>query len=367
MKRLTDLPERDLERLSAYLDGELAGRDLERLESRLQADPDLRAALDELRVVTRLMAALPARRAPRNFTLRPEMVRQRAASRAYPRLQLATALATIAFAVTFGLEFLAGSVPMARGAAFQSEAALAPRAAEEFAAAPAEEAAPSAADALIVTTPTGPADQTALLAAGGEEATAEVRIEAATEAPLAEAPVVGEALPGSVQPEEGAAQADAGEAEATPCGPCAAKMATAAPAIEATEPPMLALLAPEAEVPSPASESTLGAADTPVVTELAAAAPSLSAATQTPPPTLSPTASEPPSAAEPSSNAAAVSGEDQASRALAETPADSETAEPAVPPAPGRAGWTPLRALQVGLACVTLVLASLTVWARQQR
>lgn len=103
---------RDLENLSVYLDGGLRAAESRRLESRLASDPGLRAALDEIRQTRALLRRLPARRAPRNFTLTPKMAGLRPAPpRAYPVLRLASALATFFLIVTAVTDFL-GSVTL---------------------------------------------------------------------------------------------------------------------------------------------------------------------------------------------------------------------------------------------------------------
>jgi hypothetical protein len=63
--------DRDLELLSAYLDGELSDREKERLEQRLARESALRADLDDLRETVALVNDLPRLKAPRNFTLDP--------------------------------------------------------------------------------------------------------------------------------------------------------------------------------------------------------------------------------------------------------------------------------------------------------
>lgn len=63
--------ERDLELLSAYLDGELSDREREALEQRLSRDARLRIALNELRDTVKLLHDLPRLKAPRDFTLDP--------------------------------------------------------------------------------------------------------------------------------------------------------------------------------------------------------------------------------------------------------------------------------------------------------
>src|SRR6185503_13223356 len=100
--------QRDVELLSAYLDGQLKPSDSARLESRLKSEPELVSVMDDLRAALNLLRRLPQRRAPRNFTLTPKMVGQNPPMpRAYPLFRLATTLATLLLFFTFGLNFLA--------------------------------------------------------------------------------------------------------------------------------------------------------------------------------------------------------------------------------------------------------------------
>lgn len=95
---------RDIELLSAYLDGRLSPPDSARLESRISSDPNLRAVMDDLRAARGLLRQLPHRRAPRNFTLTPKMAGIRPPEpRAYPTLRFATVLATFLFVATFAI------------------------------------------------------------------------------------------------------------------------------------------------------------------------------------------------------------------------------------------------------------------------
>lgn len=66
MARLTD---QDTELLSAYLDGDLTTAERSALDSRLQAEPELRRELDTLRGTVNLIRALPPIKAPRDYTL----------------------------------------------------------------------------------------------------------------------------------------------------------------------------------------------------------------------------------------------------------------------------------------------------------
>lgn len=70
--RLTD---RDLELLSAYIDDELSSSERTTLEARLEHEPQLRRELRALRQTVELVRLTPRVRAPRDFTLTPEMVR----------------------------------------------------------------------------------------------------------------------------------------------------------------------------------------------------------------------------------------------------------------------------------------------------
>lgn len=93
---------RDLEKLSAYLDGEILNRERERLETRLQTDVALREAFNKLHRTRAMVRSLPLLRAPRNFYLTPEMVGQRQpARRAFPVLSFASVLASVLFILIF--------------------------------------------------------------------------------------------------------------------------------------------------------------------------------------------------------------------------------------------------------------------------
>jgi anti-sigma factor RsiW len=99
---------RDVEKLSAYLDGQLKSSEVARLESRLQSDPELASILVELRQARGLLRRLPQRRAPRNFTLTPKMVGQKPPMpRTYPVFRFATVLATLLLFFTFATNFMA--------------------------------------------------------------------------------------------------------------------------------------------------------------------------------------------------------------------------------------------------------------------
>jgi hypothetical protein len=112
---LDHLPPRELEQLSAYIDGELNQREAQKLEARLAREPGLHRALDELQIVARSMRALPQAKLPRSFTLSPEMVGVPHKRGSYPLLRLATALAAFVFVVVVGVDLfswtLTGALP----------------------------------------------------------------------------------------------------------------------------------------------------------------------------------------------------------------------------------------------------------------
>jgi anti-sigma factor RsiW len=106
LSRLGRLAPNDLESLSAYVDGVLSARAQAGLEARLQADPELRLAVAELRSVKASLAGLPQHRAPRNFTLREADVGRRARRPALPYLRFATIVASALFILTTAVRSL---------------------------------------------------------------------------------------------------------------------------------------------------------------------------------------------------------------------------------------------------------------------
>jgi hypothetical protein len=148
---MTRISSRDWEALSAYLDGQLAPKERSRLEKKLQASADLRAAMEELRRTRAVLRSQPRLRAPRNFTLTPEMAGLRKpASRSAPfsaYFGLASALASALFVVVLLVDLLGGTrmaAPMAKFSSTQAvalqEAPSGERAASEEVEAPAAEA-----------------------------------------------------------------------------------------------------------------------------------------------------------------------------------------------------------------------------------
>jgi hypothetical protein len=95
---------RDMEALSAYLDGQISPSERTRLEKRLQSDAFLAAALQELRQTRTLLRRTPKRRTPRNFTLTPRMAGIRPpVPRLVPVFSWASAVAMVLFIFTLGI------------------------------------------------------------------------------------------------------------------------------------------------------------------------------------------------------------------------------------------------------------------------
>ncbi len=77
------IAERDIEALSAYLDGELSEAERYKLETLLKERSDLRQELHALQHTRALLRTQPRIRAPRRFTLTAEMVGKKKQERAY--------------------------------------------------------------------------------------------------------------------------------------------------------------------------------------------------------------------------------------------------------------------------------------------
>ncbi len=104
--RSPQLNDADLELLSSYLDGQVTPAERAALEARLQHEPELRRALDELRATVTALRELPPVRPPRSFTLDPAQHRPR--GWAWARwLQMGSALCALLLGLTITFE-LAG-------------------------------------------------------------------------------------------------------------------------------------------------------------------------------------------------------------------------------------------------------------------
>ena len=86
------ITDRDWAQLSAYLDGELSGRELRQVRKKIQTDPLLQAALEQLKITKQILQTAPRIPAPKNFTLTPEMIGVKSRKPSFSRFRLAAAL-----------------------------------------------------------------------------------------------------------------------------------------------------------------------------------------------------------------------------------------------------------------------------------
>lgn len=113
---------KELEQLSAYLDGQLNETEQKQIESRLAAEPELKEMYAGLRNTKLLFDRVRRVHAPHSFALTPEMVKVRKQKLPFPAtIRWATSLAAILLVVMFGAEFI-----MSGSFAAKSEMADAP-------------------------------------------------------------------------------------------------------------------------------------------------------------------------------------------------------------------------------------------------
>ena len=110
---------KDVELLSAYLDGQLSPSDSTRLTARLATDRKLASVLLSMREARGLLRHLPPRRVPRNFTL----TRKTAGlippePKAYPGLRFASLLATLLLFFTLATNAIAPRVALRAAAPY---------------------------------------------------------------------------------------------------------------------------------------------------------------------------------------------------------------------------------------------------------
>jgi hypothetical protein len=114
----------DIEQLSSYLDGQLSSSESARLESRLSSDPELASAFNEIRAARSILRKLPARKAPRNFTLTRQMVGLKPPlPRSYSFFRFSTAFATILLVLTFAANSILPNLSFGAGAPLSAPAA----------------------------------------------------------------------------------------------------------------------------------------------------------------------------------------------------------------------------------------------------
>ena len=152
------ISDRDFEQLSAYLDHQLSASEQSVFEARLLKEPELKAALRDLRFQQKALRDLPRHKVPRNFTLSakqaeairparrswlnslfpaspvasPGRAQSTAVAALFPALRMATALSGLAFVFVLAMNFLqqpaalqTAAVPAAESVQQETEKALA--------------------------------------------------------------------------------------------------------------------------------------------------------------------------------------------------------------------------------------------------
>ncbi len=98
---------RDIENLSAYIDGQLSESESKRLQARLESDAELDSVLSDIRSARNILKTLPKRKAPKNFTLTRKMVGLKPPlPKTYPLFRLATIFATLLFVASISVNAL---------------------------------------------------------------------------------------------------------------------------------------------------------------------------------------------------------------------------------------------------------------------
>lgn len=118
---------KEYEKFSAYLDGQLSPEETRQVEEQIKTHPDWRLAIEELSATRDLLRRAPHYRAPRNFTLSPEVARQNARKSwlsSFISFRLSSAVAALSVIAALALQLLPG-------ANLASRVALAPAAESE--------------------------------------------------------------------------------------------------------------------------------------------------------------------------------------------------------------------------------------------
>jgi len=109
---------RDLEQISAYLDEALSPRELSQFKERLNAEPELASALQEMQRTRAMLRRAAQRRVPRSFAVTQQMVGARTSLfSGWTSLNFASAAATLLLAFVLIGDFSVNGLPIAGGAA----------------------------------------------------------------------------------------------------------------------------------------------------------------------------------------------------------------------------------------------------------
>jgi hypothetical protein len=105
---------RDWIQLSAYLDDELNQKEIELLRRRIETDPALQAALEEINLTRTVLRKTPQIQVPRNFTLQQEQVGIKEKRPVYKGYRLAAVLMSFlligVMVIDFGRFFVGGAM-----------------------------------------------------------------------------------------------------------------------------------------------------------------------------------------------------------------------------------------------------------------
>ncbi len=108
------LNNRDWRLISAYLDGRLSPSAKAKVDQRLSENPHFKRSLDEIAYTKRLLATLPQKRAPRNFTLSNEHVKApRRALWLQPALSFVSVAAAVMLVFVFSYGYIGGGLTRA--------------------------------------------------------------------------------------------------------------------------------------------------------------------------------------------------------------------------------------------------------------
>jgi hypothetical protein len=103
---------KEYEKFSAYLDGQLSPDEIRQVEEQIKTHPDWRLAIEELSATRDLLRRAPRYRAPRNFTISPEVARQFARKSWLPSFvsfRLSSAVAALSVIAALALQLLPGA------------------------------------------------------------------------------------------------------------------------------------------------------------------------------------------------------------------------------------------------------------------
>jgi hypothetical protein len=110
----SELPAKDGQLLSDFLDDQLSLQEAARLQKRLDEDETLRNALDDLRQLKNILRSAPRYSIPHNFTLTPAMVGKKRFEILLPVLRFSSVAAVFLLVASYLLELLPGGIPAFR-------------------------------------------------------------------------------------------------------------------------------------------------------------------------------------------------------------------------------------------------------------